>query len=70
MACVADARLDKTKPSMRFNLVMPPGSGKSRVIIALMTLVEEKFARIKVFYTHQSLLEQDKDFTDRLCSYI
>lgn len=70
MACVADARLDKTKPSMRLNMVMPPGSGKSRVIIALMTLVKEKFARIKVFYTHQSLLKQDEEFTARLRSYI
>ena len=66
MACLAAARLKaRNKKQVRFTMVMPPGSGKSRVIMALIHLVKKTFSQIRVLYTHKSLLEQDKQHLER-----
>lgn len=51
-------------------MVMPPGAGKSRVILALMLLVNAKFPKIKVLYHHKSLLEEDRDRTKTIEKFV
>ena len=57
MAAVGVSRLTKRSP--RTLLVMPPGLGKSRVIMTMIMLLDKPFTKVKVLYSHPSLRDAD-----------
>ena len=57
MAAVGVSRLTTRSP--RILLVMPPGLGKSRVIMAMIMLLGKPFTKVKVLYSHPSLHDAD-----------
>ena len=58
VAAVGVSRLTKRSP--RILLVVPPGLGKSRVIMTMILLLGQPFTKVRVLYTHQSLLDADQ----------